>query len=132
MCSTSLDEYIKIHLLPHLQATTCRTRARNLLRTTLCNARWSSNMSIVRNVQRLSNSSAGYRGGQSSRPIRTSNNSHTHTGNTRQSEPCLKDSSCSSVILSHNSRDVILSHNSRNATCFSPIPRHNSRNTPTS
>ena len=28
-------------LLPHLKATTCRTRAGNLLRATLCNARWS-------------------------------------------------------------------------------------------
>jgi len=29
-------------LLPHLQATTCRTRAGNLLQTTLHNARWGS------------------------------------------------------------------------------------------
>jgi len=54
---------------------------------------------------------------------------HTHTGNTRQHEPQLKSSSCSSTIPSHNSRDVILSHNSRNATCLTPIPSHNSRDT---
>jgi len=65
-------------------------------------------------------------------PIRTRRNSHTHTSNTRQSEPQLKDSSCLSVIPSHNSWDAILSHNSRNATCLTPIPSHNSRNTPTS
>ncbi|QCE01103.1 hypothetical protein DEO72_LG7g2395 [Vigna unguiculata] len=47
--------------------------------------------------------------GNLSGPIRTSHNSHTHTGNTRQPEPQLKSSSCSSIILSHNSRDVILS-----------------------
>ena len=73
-------------------------------------------------------------------PIHTSHNSHTHTGNTRQFEPQLKDSSCSSAIPSHNSRDAILSHNSRNATYFPSIPSHNlrdtvlsrnSRNTPT-
>jgi len=58
-------------------------------------------------------------------PIRTRHNAHTHTGNTRQPEPQLKSSSCSSAILSHNSRDVIPSHNSRNATCLTPIPSHN-------
>jgi len=62
-------------------------------------------------------------------PIRTSHNLHTFTGNTRQSEPQLKSSSCSSAIPSHNSRDVIPSHNSRNATCLTPISSHNSRNT---
>jgi len=62
-------------------------------------------------------------------PISTSHNSHTHTGNTCQFEPQLKDSSCSSVIPSHNSRDVILSHNSRNATCLTPISSHNLRDT---
>jgi len=61
-------------------------------------------------------------------PICTNHNSHTHTGNTRQPEPQLKSSLCSSVILSHSSRDVILSHNSRNVTCLTPIPSHNSRN----
>jgi len=90
---------------------------------------WVLNTSIVRNLPRLSNSSASYQGGQSSGLIRMSHNSHTHTDNTRQSEPYLKDSLCSSAISSHNSRDVILSHNSRNVTCFSPIPNHNSRNT---
>jgi len=65
--------------------------------------------------------------GNLSGPIRTSHNSHTHTDNTRQSEPQLKNSSCSFVILSHNSRDVILSHNSRNAICLPSIPSHNSR-----
>jgi len=63
------------------------------------------------------------------RLIRTSHNLHTHTGNTRQPEPQLKSSSCSSVIPSHNSKDVILSHNSRNATCLTPILSHNSRDT---
>jgi len=51
----------------------------------------------------------------------------THTGNTRQPEPQLKSSSCSSAILSHNSRGVISNHNSRNTTCLTPIPSHNSR-----
>ena len=72
-----------------------------------------SNTNIVRNVSRVSNSSA--------------NNSHTHTDNTRQPESQLKSSSCSSVISSHNSRDAIPSHNSRNAMCLTPIPSHNSR-----
>ena len=48
------------------------------------------NTNIVRNVPRLPNSSTNSRGGQSSGPIRTSHNSHTHTGNTRQSKPQLK------------------------------------------
>ncbi|QCE06134.1 hypothetical protein DEO72_LG9g1145 [Vigna unguiculata] len=67
--------------------------------------------------------------GNLSRPIRTGHNQHTHTGNTRQPEPQLKGSSCSSAIPSHNSRDSILSHNSRNITCLTPIPSHNSRDT---
>jgi len=67
--------------------------------------------------------------GNLSGPIRTSHNSHTHTGNTRQPEPQLKDFSCSSTIPSHNSRDVILSHNSRNVTCLPFIPSYNSRDT---
>jgi len=58
-----------------------------------------------------------------------SHNSHTHTGNTCQSEPQLKECWCSSAIPSHNLRDVILSHNSRNATCLPFIPSHNSRDT---
>jgi len=62
-------------------------------------------------------------------PIRTRHNTHTHTDNTCQSESQLKSSSCSSAILSHNSRDAILSHNSRNATCLTSIPSHNSRDT---
>jgi len=49
--------------------------------------------------------------GNPSRPIRTGHNQHTHTDNTRQPEPQLKSSSCSSAIPSHNSRDVILGHN---------------------
>jgi len=49
-------------------------------------------------------------------PIRTRHNAHTHTGNTRQPEPQLKSSSCSSAIPSHNSRHAILSHNSRKPT----------------
>ncbi|QCD96898.1 bud site selection protein 31 [Vigna unguiculata] len=48
------DEYLKIPLLPHLQATTCRIRAGSLLR-------WLSIRSKVRNVPRLPNSSAKYR-----------------------------------------------------------------------
>jgi len=56
-------------------------------------------------------------------PICTGHNQHTHTGNTHQSEPQLKSSSCSSAILSHNSRDDILSQSSRDA-----IMSHNSRN----
>jgi len=67
--------------------------------------------------------------GNLSGPIRTSINSHTHTGNTRQPEPQLKCSSCSSVIPSHNSRDANLSHNSRNATCLTLISSQNSRDT---
>jgi len=67
--------------------------------------------------------------GNLSGTIRTSHNSHTHTGNTRQSEQQLKHSSRSSTIPSHNSRDVIPSHNSRNVTCLPSIPSHNSRDT---
>ncbi|QCD87346.1 hypothetical protein DEO72_LG3g1880 [Vigna unguiculata] len=63
--------------------------------------------------------------GNLSGPICTSHNSHTYTDNTRQPEPQLKSSSCSSVIPSHNSRDVIPSHNSRNVTCLTPITSHN-------
>jgi len=62
-------------------------------------------------------------------PIRTHHYVHTHNGNTRQLEPQLKSSSCSSVIPSHNSRNVIMSHNSRNTTCLTPILSHNSRDT---
>jgi len=58
-----------------------------------------------------------------------SHNPHTHTGNTRQPEPQLKSSSCSSAIPSHNLMDAILSHNSRNITCLTPIPSHNSKDT---
>jgi len=61
-------------------------------------------------------------------PIRTRHNVHTHTGNTRQLEPQLKSSSCSSDIPRHNWRDVIPSHNSKNVTCLTPIPSHKSRN----
>jgi len=39
-------------------------------------------------------------------PIRTCHNAHTHTGNTRQPEPQLKSSLCSSAIPSDNSRDT--------------------------
>jgi len=60
-------------------------------------------------------------------PICTRHNTHTHTDNTLLHESQLKSSSCSSAILSHNSRDVIPSHNSRNATCLTPILSHNSR-----
>jgi len=67
--------------------------------------------------------------GNLSGPIRTGHNQHTHTGNTRQPEPQLKGSSCSSAIPSHNSRDAIPSHKSRNTTCLTPIPSHNSRDT---
>ncbi|QCE14964.1 hypothetical protein DEO72_LG11g1972 [Vigna unguiculata] len=56
--------------------------------------------------------------GNLSRLIHTSHNSHTHTSNTCQSEPQLKDFSCSFAIPSQNSREFIPSHNSRNATCF--------------
>jgi len=71
-------------------------------------------------------------------PIRTRHNTHIHTDNTRQPEPQLKSSSCSSVIPSHNSRDVIPSHDSRITTCLTPyfesqlkgyVPSHNLRNT---
>jgi len=56
---------------------------------------------------------------------RTRHNVHSHTGNTRQPEPQLKSSSCSSAIPSHNLRYAISSHNSRNATCLTPILSHN-------
>ena len=59
----------------------------------------------------------------------TSHNSHTHTSNTRQSKPQLKECLYSSAVPSHNSRDVIRSHNSRNVTCLPSIPSHNSRDT---
>jgi len=65
--------------------------------------------------------------GNLSGPIRTSHNSHTHTSNTRQTEPQLKSSSCSSAIPSHNSRDAIPSHNSRNVMCLTLISSHNFR-----
>jgi len=87
------------------------------------------NTNIVRNVPRLLNSSAITEEGNLPGPIRTSHNTHTHTGNTRQPDQHLKGSSCSSTILSHHSRDVILSHNSMNATCLTPIPSHKSRDT---
>ena len=58
-----------------------------------------------------------------------SHNLYTHTCNTRQLEPQLNSSLCSSVITSHNSRDSIPSHNSRNTTCLTPISSHNSRDT---
>ena len=58
-------------------------------------------------------------------PICMRHNTRTHTSNTRQPEPQLKSSSCSSVIPSQT-RDVIPSHNSRNAKCLTPISRYNS------
>jgi len=115
--------------LPHLQVITCRTHAGTYYGPHSVTPGEVPNTNIVHNVPRLPNLSANYRGGQSSGPIRMSHNSHTHTGNTRQSKPQLKDSSFSSAIPSHNSRDVILSHNSRNATCLTLIPSHNSRDT---
>jgi len=57
-----------------------------------------------------------------------SQNSQTSTGNTRQSEPQLKECLCSSSISSNNSMDAIPSHNSRNVTRLPFIPSHNSRN----
>ena len=88
-------------LLPHLQATTCRTRMGNLLRTTLRNTRWSSQyeQQFVY-VPRLPNSLTTVEEGNFSGPIRTSHNSHTHTCNTRQSEPQLKECSYSPVPYS--------------------------------
>ena len=86
-------------------------------------------MNIVRNVPRLPNSLVSYQGRQPIWIHRTHHNMHTHTGNTRQPEPQLKSSSCSSVILSHNSRDAIPIHNSMNAKCLTPISSHNSRDT---
>ncbi|QCD94559.1 hypothetical protein DEO72_LG5g2643 [Vigna unguiculata] len=83
----------------------------------------------VRNTPRLPNSLTRCQEGQSIWIRRTSHNSHTYTGKTRQPKPQLKGSSCSSTIPSHNLRDVILSHNSRNATCLTPIPSHNSKDT---
>ncbi|QCE11584.1 hypothetical protein DEO72_LG10g2817 [Vigna unguiculata] len=88
-----------------------------------------SNTNIVRNVPRLPNSLAITEEGNLSGSIRTSHNTHTHIGNTRQPDQQLKGSSCSSTILSHHSRDVILSHNSRNATCLTPISSYKSRDT---
>jgi len=87
------------------------------------------NMNIIHNILRLPNSLVSHQGGQSILNCRTSHNLHTHTGNTRQPKPQLKSSSCSSAILSHNSKDVIPNHNWRNATCLTPILSHNSRDT---
>ncbi|QCE09780.1 hypothetical protein DEO72_LG10g1003 [Vigna unguiculata] len=97
---------IKGDLLPYLSATTDRARA--------------GIHATDHTPQRQGNLSG---------PIRTGHNQHTHTGHTRQPEPQLKGSSCSSAIPSHNSRDAIPSHNSRNTTCLTPIPSHNSRDT---
>jgi len=80
-------------------------------------------------VPRLPNSLVITKEGNLTGPIRTRHYVHTHTGKTRHPEPQLKSSSCSSAILSHNSRDVILGHNSRNATCLTLIPIHNSKDT---
>ena len=89
------------------------------------------NTNIVRNVLRLPNSSANYWGGQSSKPIRTSHNLHTHTDNTRQSEPQLKrchfkpqlkechvfnpypEPQLKRYITSHNSRNTLASRSLR-------------------
>ena len=84
---------------------------------------------IVRNVPRLPNLSTNIEEDNLFGSIPMSHNSHTHTGNTRQSEPQLMECSCSSAIPSHNSRDVISSHNSRNSMCLPTIPSHNSRDT---
>ena len=45
--------------------------------------------------------------GNLSGPIRPGHNQDTRTSNSRQPEPQLKGSSCSSTIPSHNSRDTI-------------------------
>jgi len=58
--------------------------------------------------------------------IQATTHTHTHIDNIRQSEPQLKECSCSSAIPSHNSKDAISSHNSRKATCLPTIPSHNS------
>jgi len=47
-------------LLPYLQATTCRARARNLLQTILRNSSGDPNTNIVCNITRLPNLSANY------------------------------------------------------------------------
>ena len=56
--------------------------------------------------------------GNPSGAIRTGHNQHTHTGNTRQPDPQLKSSLCSSAISSHNSRDVIPGHNNGPTSYF--------------
>jgi len=100
----------------------------NMLRIIHRNARYSSH------IRTRSASSQDYQTrqptteeGNLSGPIRTGHNQHTHTSNTRQPEPQLQGSSCSSAIPSHNSRDAIPSHNSRNTMCLTPIPSDNSR-----
>jgi len=94
------------------------------------NARWSSQIRVLLvTSQDYQTCQSTTEEGNPFGPIRTGHNQHTHTDNTRQLEPQLKGSSCSSAIPSHNSRDVILSHNSRNTTCLTPILSHNSRDT---
>ena len=102
-------------LLPHLQATFGRARVGNHA---------TDHTSQDYQTRQLITEESNLIG-----PISTRHNVHTHSGNTRQPEPQLKSSSCSSAIPSHNSRDVIPSHNSRNATCLNPISSHDSRDT---
>jgi len=52
--------------------------------------------------------------GNLSGPIRTSHNSHTHTGNTRQPEPQLKECHVFNPYLEPQLKGYVMSHNSRN------------------
>jgi len=129
-CSTSLDSNLKIpfvvstykpQLVEHVPETCYGSHSVTLGEV--------PNTNIVRNAPRLPTRQPNTEEDNLSGPIRTSHNLHTHTDNTRQPEPQLKSSLCSSAIPSYNSKDVIPTHNSRNATCLPNIPSHNSRDT---
>jgi len=128
--STSLDEYLKI---PFVVTPTSHNLENTSGKPTTDYTPQSQVefpiRTIVHNVPRLPNSPTNVEEGNLSRSIRTSHNLYSHIENTSQSEPQLKECSCSFVIPSHNSRDVIPSHNSRNATHLPSISSHNSRET---
>ena len=122
-CSTSSNDYFKVTCCHTYRPQQIEHVRENMLRIIHRNARQSSHIRTqFVSSQDYQTCQPTTEEGNLSGPIRTGHNQQTHTDNTRQPEPQLKGSSCSSAIPSHNSRDAIPSHNSRNTTCL-PLSR---------
>ncbi|QCD90179.1 hypothetical protein DEO72_LG4g1134 [Vigna unguiculata] len=126
-----------MHLLPHLQATTCRTCVGNNYGPHSVTPGGVSNMNIVRNVPRLPNSSTKYQGGESfwthlyETQLAHSHRQHSPIRATTQgflvfirhpkpqlkkchSEPQLKECHMFNPYLKPQLKGYVLSHHSRN------------------